>query len=123
MNKPILLVPLDERPVNTLYPSLLAEIGGAHILLPPVEIRGFQRDPANIAEVSQWLLAHAPGAAGAVVSADFLAFGNLINARITNDSAAKAIRKLEVLGERDERDAGSPNRGAPGASGVRNQRQ
>lgn len=97
----IALAPLDERPVNTKYPQMLGAIAGARVLLPPPEIRGLQRMPADTAAVGAWLReAAASGAADAVVaSTEYLAYGNLINARISNDSAADALARLKVLEE------------------------
>jgi hypothetical protein len=49
------LLPLDERPVNTRYPQMLGAIAGANVLLPPPEIRGLQRTPADCDAVAGWL--------------------------------------------------------------------
>lgn len=91
------LVPLDERPVNTRYPQMLGAIGGADVRLPPPEIRGRQRVPCDLAAVAAWLRETAPECAAALVSCDYLAFGNLINARISDDSAADALGRLRLL--------------------------
>ena len=93
----IALVPLDERPANTRYPQMLGAIGGATILLPPPEIRGLQRVPADLDAVAAWLGEAAGTADAAIVSADFLGFGNLINARISQDSAAQVLARLDPL--------------------------
>lgn len=93
------LVPLDERPVNTRYPQMLGAIGGADVLLPPDEIRGRQRVPADVEAVAAWLREVAPRAAAALVSCDYLAYGNLINARISQDSAADTLARLRLLAE------------------------
>jgi hypothetical protein len=91
------LVPLDERPVNTRYPEMLGAIGGANILLPPPEIRGLQRQPADRDAVAEWLQETAKTADAAIVSAEYLGFGNLINARISQDSAADVLSRLRLL--------------------------
>ena len=91
------LVPLDERPVNTRYPQMLGAIGGAQVRLPPPEMRGHQRVPCDLTAVAAWLRETAPNCAAALVSCDFLAFGNLINARISQDSATDALSRLRLL--------------------------
>ena len=91
------LVPLDERPVNTRIPEMLGAIGGAEVLLPPVEIRGFKRVPADLDAVAKWLQEAAHSADAAIVSCDYLGFGNLIASRITNDSAAQVLSRLTLL--------------------------
>lgn len=93
------LIPLDERPVNTRYPQMLGAIGGAKVLLPPLAIRGLQRQPADLDALAVWLRDSSQESAAALVSCDFLAYGNLINARISNDSAADAISRLRLLAE------------------------
>ena len=93
------LVPLDERPVNTRYPQMLGAIGSANVLLPPSEIRGLQRTPADTDDVAAWLREAAREADAAIVSCDYLGYGNLINARISQDSAADVLARLRLLAE------------------------
>ena len=92
----IVLVPLDERPVNTRYPQMIAEIAGAELVLPPVEIRGSGRTPADTGAVSDWLEKEAASADGTVASVEFLAWGNLINSRISNNSALESQALIEM---------------------------
>jgi len=98
-NLTIALLPLDERPVNTRYPRMLGAIGGADVLLPPPEIRGLQRVPADLDAVAAWLREAVDQADAAIVSCDFLGFGNLINARISDDSVADVLARLRLLAE------------------------
>ncbi len=95
----IALLPLDERPVNTRYPHMLGAIGGAEVLLPPTEIRGLQRTPADVSAVADWLREAAGRADAAIVSCEYLGFGNLIASRISDDSAADALARLRLLAE------------------------
>jgi hypothetical protein len=99
----IALAPLDERPVNTRYPAQIAAIAGANLLLPPAAIRGQGRIPADLDGVQAWLQGIAPDIDGVVASADYLAYGNLINARISTESTAETLPRLlglDVLGQR-----------------------
>ena len=91
------LVPLDERPVNTRLPQMLGVIGGAEVLLPPMAVRGLQRVPADRDAVAAWLQEAAGRADTAIVSCEYLGFGNLIASRITNDSAAEVLARLTLL--------------------------
>ncbi len=91
------LAPLDERPVNTRYPQMLGAIGGAEVRLPPAAVRGLQRMPADLGAVSDWLREAAEDADAAIVSCEYLGFGNLIASRITNDSAAAILARLTLL--------------------------
>jgi hypothetical protein len=95
------LLPLDERPVNTRYPETIARMAGATLLLPPVSIRGEQRKPADRKALVQWLKEVAPSCTAVLVSCDYLGYGNLINARISDDTATQVISRLNVLTELD----------------------
>jgi hypothetical protein len=97
----IALVPLDERPVNTRYPQILGAIAGADVLLPPTEIQGLQRVPSDTDAVATWLreTASSGKADGVIASTDYLANGNLINARIGGKSASDALQGVRVLEE------------------------
>ncbi len=91
------LVPLDERPVNTRLPQMLGLIGGAEVLLPPMAVRGLKRVPADVNVVAAWLQDAAGRADAAIVSCEYLGFGNLIASRITSDSAAEVLARLTLL--------------------------
>lgn len=93
----IALAPLDERPVNTRYPQMIGAIGGARVLLPPPAISGRGRTPADTNALGAWLRSAATNADGVVASAEFVAYGNLINARLSNESAADVLPRLKVL--------------------------
>ncbi len=95
----IALAPLDERPVNTRYPQMLGEIAGATVLLPSVDVRGLQRVPAHVPAVGEWLEAVSPQADAVIASTEYVAYGNLINSRISNESAADALPRLKTLEE------------------------
>lgn len=100
MPKPkLILIPLDERPVNTRYPEMLAAIGGADLRLPPVDIRGLQRVPADIDALIHWFRQSSMDADVCVASCEYLGYGNLINARISDDTAAEVLARLAVLAE------------------------
>lgn len=95
----IILIPLDERPVNTRYPEMLAAIGGAELRLPPVDIRGLQRVPADIDAVIHWLREASVDADVCIASCEYLGYGNLINARISDDRVAVVLHRLSILAE------------------------
>ena len=95
----IALVPLDERPVNTRYPQMLGAIAAAEVLLPPQEVRGVQRVPADLEAVAGWLQDTVERADAAIVSCEYLGFGNLIASRISNDSAVRVLTRLALLEE------------------------
>ena len=91
------LVPLDERPVNTRYPQMLGRIAGAEVSLPPSDIIGRQKTPSERDDIAEWLREAAYDADAVIVSAEFLLYGNLINSRISQDSAADVLPRLSLV--------------------------
>jgi len=93
----LLLVPLDERPINAAYPRLLAAAFGWHLDTPGASL-GSRKVPADCAAVAEWLWAAAGrGAVGAVVALDTLAWGGLIPSRQSGNDLDAALQRLSVL--------------------------
>jgi hypothetical protein len=95
----IILLPLDERPVNTRYPAMLAAMAGAQLILPPPHLLSALRHPANADALVEWLIETAREADAAIVSVEMLAFGGLIASRIAETPLADALRRLDALGK------------------------
>ncbi len=91
------LIPLDERPVNTRYPAMIAEIAGVELLEPPLDILSSRRRPANCEKILSWLHENANELDALIVSCEMLGYGGLIASRTTNDSAASIIARLDML--------------------------
>jgi hypothetical protein len=95
----IALIPLDERPVNTRYPRMLADIAGVELLLPPGAILSHYQQPASTEEIVQWLCEAAATCDVLIVSCEMLGYGGLIHARRTSEPASAIISRLETLRE------------------------
>ena len=93
----IALVPLDERPVNTRYPQMIAAVAGAQVELPPLSVLGSGRAGADTGALAQWLRTDGAGCDGAVVCAETLCFGNLIRSRISETDGVAAVGRLSAL--------------------------
>lgn len=91
------LIPLDERPANTRYPAMIAEIAGAELALPPADVLSERRRPGNCGGLAAWLAAAAPKLDGLLVSLEMLGHGGLIASRTTDEPAAAALARLEAL--------------------------
>ena len=89
------LIPLDERPVNTRYPEMIAQIGGATLHIPPREILSVYRRPALCDDLLHWLEDLAPHLDALIVSFQTLGYGGLIASRTSVVS-----RKLGTMEER-----------------------
>ena len=94
---PIVLVPLDDRPVTLQLPVMLGEIAGQPVVTPPRELLGryltFGRPDAIIA----WLNERAPRSDAFALSSDMLAYGGLVASRVPGPSYADAITRLREI--------------------------
>jgi hypothetical protein len=91
------LIPLDERPVNTRYPAMIAAIANAELALPPPERLSSFRTPAPCDALAAWLRDVAGNLDALIVSFEMLGYGGLIASRITNESAGTVVARLETL--------------------------
>jgi hypothetical protein len=91
------LIPLDERPVNTRYPEMIAQIGGATLRLPPSEMLSFYRQPARCDDLLRWLEDIAPHLDALIVSFQTLGYGGLIASRTSHEPASTILARLETL--------------------------
>ncbi len=91
------LIPLDERPVNTRYPRMIADITGAELCVPPSELLSTKRKPADRTALAEWLANTASSCDTLIVSLDMLAYGGLIASRTTDDSALSCLSVLDCL--------------------------
>ncbi|MGC9038312.1 MAG: DUF4127 family protein [Roseiflexus sp.] len=91
------LLPLDERPVNTRYPAMIAAIAGVELVLPPDDLLSHFREPARCDDLAAWLHAIAPALDALIVDVEMLAFGGLIASRISDDPPGIALSRLDML--------------------------
>jgi len=97
------LIPLDERPVNTRYPAMIAQIGGATLHLPPREILSVYRQPARRDDLILWLEETAPRLDALIASFQTLGYGGLIASRISTEPPSNILSRLESLGKLKQR--------------------
>ncbi len=93
--KKVVLLPLDERPCNTKFPTALFESQQLHVVTP--ERMGWAKTPADTDELAQFLFRECRGADGLVVSMDMLLYGGLVPSRIHHISREELLRRLDTL--------------------------
>jgi hypothetical protein len=93
----IALLPLDERPANTRYPTHVAAIAGATLVLPPADVLPDLRVPASRDDLVLWLRNEAAQCEGIVASIDLLGYGGLIASRISYDSIEEVLQWIAPL--------------------------
>lgn len=99
MSKKIMYIPLDERPVNVVYPKMIIDISDVEILLPPTNIMGLKKKNANISELTNWMKSNINDIDYLVLSIDMFIYGGLIPSRIHNRPYIKCSNNLNMLRE------------------------
>jgi hypothetical protein len=92
-----LVIPLDARPVCHSAVADLARLTGVHVFLPPADLLGKLKNPANLVALRQWMerIVQQHPIQAAIVSLDLLSYGGLIPSRIGEESNEDLIRELE----------------------------
>lgn len=94
---PIVVVPLDDRPVTRQLPVMLGAIAGRTVLEPPRALLGNYLQFGQPDAIVAWLNASAPAANDYVISTDMLAYGGLIASRVPGTTYADAYFRLNEL--------------------------
>jgi hypothetical protein len=95
----VLVLPLDDRPVNYDYPRYLARAAGMQVLLPEREWLGNPWRPSQHQKLVDWLVNTAPLADAVILAVDTLAYGGLIPSRRSYDNVEQVMARLEFLKE------------------------
>ncbi len=99
MNGALLLLPLDDRPVNLDFPCLLARGVGEALETPPRALLGQFLTPGQPEALAEWLLRAAPTARAVILALDMLAYGGLVASRTPEIAVEDALRRLALLRE------------------------
>jgi Protein of unknown function (DUF4127) len=96
--KPVMvMLPLDDRPVNYDYPTYLARLAGYELHLPPREWLGNPWRPSQHERLVSWLTEEADTADTMVIAIDTLAYGGLIPSRTSPEPLESVLKRLSVL--------------------------
>ena len=95
----LVLVPLDERPVNVDLPRQVAAIAGVEIEIPPEHLLPNKRSPADLNALHAWTIEQASDkrTTHLIACIDTLVHGGLIPGRISNDSIRESLERLEIF--------------------------
>ncbi|WP_042143532.1 DUF4127 family protein [Paucisalibacillus sp. EB02] len=79
----IIYLPIDERPCNTIYVErIAASTSDVELLLPPTELLGNKKSPADTEQIWEWILEQAPLSEALILSIDLLVYGGLLPSRL-----------------------------------------
>ena len=74
-----LLLPLDERPCNYVFPQMIgASNKEIQITVPPKKFLGDKKKPADTAEIERFLMRNTRDTTNFILSVDMLVYGGLI---------------------------------------------
>ncbi|MBW4438646.1 MAG: DUF4127 family protein [Pleurocapsa minor GSE-CHR-MK-17-07R] len=93
----IAVIPLDERPVNTRYLRMVADIAGLDLALPPANALSHLRQPARQDALTDWLAGQSGQADQRIISVESFAYGGLIPSRISDASPLDVMSSLARL--------------------------
>ena len=93
----ILLVPLDSRPVCSTMVHKLGRIVGLNVIVPPKELLDNYRHPANRKKLYEWLNNNISHYQKAIISADILLHGSLLQSRQTTVTPKEQQKFLQGL--------------------------
>ncbi len=97
LRKNILLVPLDSRPVCSTMVQKLGRIVGLNVIVPPKELLDNYRHPANRKKLYEWLNNNISHYQKAIISADILLHGSLLQSRQTTVTPKEQQKFLQGL--------------------------
>ena len=97
MNKKLLLLPVDGRPVVHKQLELLGELAGWNIIIPPISILGRFREAADHEEIDRWIEENSGAVDAYVLSLDTLIYGGLVASRICTDCENDLLQRPLIL--------------------------
>ncbi len=94
----ILLIPLDGRPAAGQFAKMIGAMAGYEVVLPPQNLLGRFTEEAQTDKIFEWLTAQdMTNVKALVASADMVAYGGLIQSRVTSVDSTTAIQRLRRL--------------------------
>lgn len=96
MNK-IVLLPLDERPCNYIFPTKIFENENINIIKPSLDILGNKKRPGDIKKISKFLIDETKDADGLVISIDTLLYGGIVPSRLHHHSKEELLKRLSII--------------------------
>lgn len=97
----IVMVSLDERPCNHLYPQLMPK-GDYELVMIPSELLGKKKVPADTKVIHDWILDNVKDADVVILSMDTVCFGGIVPSRLhyeTYDTLSQRTRIIEEIKE------------------------
>ena len=100
--KKIMLLPLDERPCNYEFPSLMVGDTNFSIIKPPLSILAKKKVAGDVEEIWNWLYENAKTCDAAIISIDALVYSSILSSRLHHlniDEMQERLYRLRKLKE------------------------
>ncbi|HON64062.1 MAG TPA: DUF4127 family protein [Bacilli bacterium] len=97
MKQKVVLLPLDERPCNYVFPQRIFKETDIEVVTCDLSILGQKKTPAKIDKLQAFLLKETRDAYGLVVSIDMLLYGGIVPSRLHHETEETLRKRLEVL--------------------------
>jgi hypothetical protein len=94
----IVLLPLDERPCNAFYPTLLP-VGEENVVVAPLSILGHKKEPADFAKIAEFLRRETRDATTLILSFDMLLYGGIVPSRLHHLSKEELLKRADLVQE------------------------
>ncbi len=91
----IVYIPLDERPCNYAFASQIAAGSPVRLAVPPMEMLGRKKVPADTARLAGFLNTECADADALVLALDMLLYGGIIPSRLHHLTEAELTARLE----------------------------
>lgn len=107
-NKKIMVIPLDDRPINTTTVEKIALSSGIEVVMPPYELfatslqknkKGEGSSSGNRKAINEWIVKHSEEVDGFIISLDQLHSGGLVESRnvYSKYPLEESIKLLDVI--------------------------
>lgn len=101
----IVYVPLDERPCNMKYPEYIGQISGLEVSMPPKELLGKFKQPADVEAIWEWVFQQTEGADRMILSMDMMLYGGIVPSRLHHlpqEICADRVGRLMRIKEKNQ---------------------
>lgn len=100
MRRKIMLLPLDERPCNYDFTSLMVGDTDFQIIKPPYDILGKKKISGDTDEIWDWVLENSKICEAAIISIDTLVYSSILSSRLhylDDDKMSKRLNRLREI--------------------------
>ncbi|MGL4976398.1 MAG: DUF4127 family protein [Cetobacterium sp.] len=102
--KKILYVPLDERPCNYLFPTMIGEMSSeVDLIIPEKEMLSKKKVAADVDKLWDWVFHNAENSEYAILSLEMLIYGGLLPSRLHNSTVEELESRVQKILELKEK--------------------